>query len=142
MSKLEVYLFFDGNCAEAMRFYESALGGKIEMMSTHAESPMAAEAPPGMADRIMHARLALDGQALMASDAMAGEPYEGMKNFSLSLSYPTAEEAKRIFGVLAEGGRVNMPIEKTFWSEAFGMLVDRFGTPWMVSGGPPIPQGS
>ena|SRR6185295_6110215 len=142
MPDLDAYLFFDGNCADAMRFYESALGGKLERMMTHGESPAAAETPPGMADRVMHAHLAIGGRALLASDAMAGEPYEGMKNFSLSLTYPTAEEARRTFDALAEGGQVKMPIEKTFWSEAFGMLVDRFGTPWMVSGGPPIPQGS
>ena len=128
------YLFFDGTCADAMRFYERTLGGKIEMMLTHAESPMADKTPPGSADRIMHARLAIDGGALMASDSMAGQPYGGMKGFSLSLIYPTVADAKRVFSALAAGGQVTMPMEKTFWAEAFGMLVDRFGTPWMISG--------
>ena len=134
MPDLDSYLFFDGNCAEAMRFYQRTFGGKLDMM-THAQSPEAGRSPPGMADRIMHARLALDGRTLMASDAMAGDPYDGMKNFSLALQYGTAGEAKRIFDALAEGGRVKMPLQKTFWAEAFGMLVDRFGTPWMVNGG-------
>jgi PhnB protein len=134
MSHLNAYLFFDGTCADAMRFYERTLGGKIEMMLTHAESPMADKTPPGSADRIMHARLAIDGGALMASDSMAGQPYGGMKGFSLSLIYPTVADAKRVFNALAAGGSVTMPIEKTFWAEAFGMLVDRFGTPWMISG--------
>jgi len=134
MHQLNTYLFFDGTCADAMRFYERTLGGKLALM-THAESPMAAQTPPGSADRIMHARLDFDGGMLMASDWMAGQPYGGMKGFSLSLIYPTAAEARRMFDTLAQGGQVTMPMDKTFWAEAFGMLVDRFGTPWMVNGG-------
>ena len=134
MHQLNTYLFFDGNCADAMRFYERTLGGKLSLM-THAESPMAAETPPGSADRIMHARLDFDGGMLMASDSMVGQPYEGMKGFSLSLIYPTAAEGGRMFDALAQGGHVIMPMQKTFWAEGFGMLVDRFGTPWMVNGG-------
>jgi PhnB protein len=134
MHQLNTYLFFDGNCADAMRFYERTLGGKLSLM-THAESPMAAQTPPGSADKIMHARLDFDGGMLMASDWMAGQPYGGMKGFSLSLIYPTAAEARRMFDTLAQGGQVTMPMDKTFWAEAFGMLVDSFGTPWMVNGG-------
>ena len=132
MTHVEPYLVFNGNCADAMRFYEKTLGGKLELM-THAQSPMADQAPPGSADRIMHARLDLGGRALMASDAMAGQPYEGMHGFSLSLSYPTTDAAKKIFDALAQGGKVQMPLQKTFWTEGFGMLVDRFGTPWMLN---------
>jgi len=135
MSQLDTYLFFDGNCADAMRFYERTLGGKLDLM-THADSPMAAQMPPGSANRILHASLELGGgRVLMASDAMAGQPYDRMKGFSLSLIYPTVSEANRMFAALAEGGQITMPIAKTFWAEAFGMLVDRFGTPWMVNGG-------
>ena len=134
MAQLDSYLFFDGNCAEAMRFYQRTLGGKLDMM-THAESPTASQTPPGSGSRIMHARLTIDGRALMASDTMAGERYDGMKNFSLALQYGTAAEAKRIFDLLGDGGKITMPMQKTFWAEAFGMLVDRFGTPWMVNGG-------
>ena len=134
MLQLDTYLFFDGNCADAMRFYERTLGGKLQLM-THGDSPMATQTPPGSADRIMHARLELDGRLLMASDSMVGQPYERMKGFSLSLIYPTVAEAQRMFSALAEGGQITMPIAKTFWAEAFGMLVDRFGTPWMVNGG-------
>lgn len=128
------YLIFDGNCAEAMRFYESTLGGKLESLMTNGESPMCDQMPPGSENRVMHARLVLDGTRLMASDSMIGHPYDGMKSFSLALSYPTVEEAQRVFDALAEGGKVNMPLQKTFWAEAFGMLVDRFGTPWMING--------
>ena len=135
MTQVNAYLNFDGNCAEAMRFYERTLGGKLEVMMTHGESPMAAQTPPGSADRIMHARLAAGGQILlMASDSMVGQPYSGMKGFCLSLVYPTAAEGRKMFDALADGGRVTMPYEKTFWAEGFGMLVDRFGTPWMVNG--------
>jgi PhnB protein len=131
---LNPYLFFDGTCADAMRFYEKVLGGKLDLM-THASSPVADQTSPEMADRIMHARLVFDGGMLMASDWMAGQPYDGMKGFSLALAYPTVAEAKKVFDALAEGGKVTMPLDKTFWAEAFGMLVDRFGTPWMVNGG-------
>ena len=133
MTQLDTYLTFDGNCADAMRFYERTLGGKLFLM-TNGESPMAAEMPPASRDRIMHARLDLDGRLLMASDAMVGQPYEGMKGFSLSLMYPTVAEARRVFDALAEGGQTTMPLQKTFWAEAFGMFIDRFGTPWMVNG--------
>jgi PhnB protein len=135
MPTIEAYLTFDGTCADAMRFYERTLGGKIELMMTHGESPMADQAPPGSANRIMHARLNAGGRILMASDDMPGRPYTGMHGFALSLSYPDVAEAKRIFDALAQGGQVSMPLQKTFWVEAFGMLTDKFGTPWMVNGG-------
>ena len=96
---LEPYLIFDGNCADAMRFYERTLGGKLEALMTFGESPVPDQVPPGAADRIMHARLVIGDRALMASDGMLGEPYEGMKNFSVTLYYPAADEAKRILGV-------------------------------------------
>ncbi len=134
---LEPYLIFDGNCADAMRFYERTLGGKLQALMTFGESPMGGQMPPGAAGRVMHARLVIGDRALMASDGMLGEPYEGMKNFSVTLYYPEVAEAKRVFDALAEGGKVTMPMDKTFWAEAFGMLVDRFGTPWFISGGAP-----
>jgi PhnB protein len=134
MPQIDAYLIFDGTCAEAMRFYERTLGGKLEVLMTHAESPMAAQTPPGSGNRIMHARLVIDGRFLMASDAMVGQPYMGMKGFSLSLIYPTGAEAQRVYAALADGGQVTMPMQKTFWAEAFGMLTDRFGTPWMING--------
>jgi PhnB protein len=134
MLQVDPYLTFDGNCAEAMRFYERTLGGKIEMMMTFKDSPMAAQTPPGSADRVVHARLAFKGRIIMASDTMVGQPFGGMKGFSLALMYATAAEAKRVFEALGQGGQVHMPLEKTFWAEAFGMLVDRYGTPWMVNG--------
>lgn len=135
MPVLDSYLFFDGTCAEAMRFYERTLGGKLEMMMTYGQSPDPEHCPPGSKDRIMHASLIVDGRSLMASDTPAGQAGAGMNGFSLSLAYQSADEARRIFDKLADGGKVTMPVSKTFWAEAFGMLTDRFGTPWMVMGG-------
>ena len=141
MSQLDTYLFFDGTCAEAMRFYEKALGGKIEMMMTHAEAPPSAGVPPGSPDRILHASLKLGDRILMASDSMPGEQDHGMHGFALSLSYPTPAEGKKIFDALAVGGKVTMPMGPTFWVESFGMLVDRFGTSCMINAGKPAQLG-
>lgn len=139
MPNIEAYLTFDGNCAEAMRFYEKTLGAKIEMMMTNAESPDPSMCPPpGSPDgnRILHASLLLgEEHRLMASDSMPGQPYEGMKGFGLAITYPTVAEARRIFDALATGGQVGMPMGETFWAEAFGMVTDRFGTPWLINGG-------
>ena len=135
MNQINPYLFFNGNCTEAMRFYESVLGGKLELM-TSGQSPAAAHTPPGSADLILHGRLALDGGAvLMASDWMADVPYPGIHGVSVSLMVPVVAEAQRVFDGLSAGGQVTMPFGKTFWAEAFGMLVDRFGTQWMVNAG-------
>lgn len=134
MSMFEPYLFFNGNCAEAMRFYQQTFGGELEVIPA-AGTPGVEELPPGSENLTMHARLELNGRALMASDWMDAAPYPGMKGTSVSLSYPTVAEARRIFDALAEGGQVHMPFDKTFWSEGFGMLADRFGMNWMVGGG-------
>ncbi|WBY01396.1 VOC family protein [Ramlibacter tataouinensis] len=136
MPTLDCYIFFDGQCAEAMRFYERTLGGRMETFMTYAQSPQPEHCPPGSADRIMHASLLLEGERrLMASDSPAGQHKAAMAGFGLALNYPTAQEAQRIFAALSAGGSVTMPMSKTFWTEAFGMCSDRFGTPWMVSGG-------
>src|SRR5688500_10440347 len=134
MPMLDSYIFFDGNCADAMRFYEKTLGGKMTAMITYAESPDPEQCPPGSKDRIMHASMDLDGRTLMASDSPAGQ-HKPMSGFALSLFYDTAADARRIFDALSPGGQVIMPVQKTFWAEAFGMFTDRFGTPWMISGG-------
>jgi PhnB protein len=140
MPELNTYLSFDGNCAEAMRFYERVLDGKLESIITNGQSPVADQVPAGNADRVMHARLSIPGGVIMAGDALAGQPFQPMKGFHLTLTYPTAEEARRLFEALADGGRVTMPFDKSFWADGFGMLVDRFGTPWIVNGGM-IPMG-
>jgi PhnB protein len=131
MIEVNAYIFFNRNCAEAMRFYEKTLGGKLRLLS--AKDMPEANVPPEMADAIMHARLDLEnGGFFMASDWMSPDAYPGMNGFRVSLSYPTVAEANRIFDALADGGSIQVPFEKTFWSPGFGMLTDRFGTPWMV----------
>jgi len=135
MIQLDSYLFFDGTCGEAMRFYEKALGGKVEMMLKASDAPPGSGCPEGSPDAIMHACVEIQGKRLMASDWMGNQKYPGMGGFSLALNYPTAQEARRVFDTLADGGEVRMPLDKTFWVESFGMLTDRYGTPWMVSGG-------
>ncbi len=135
MSSFNAYLFFDGTAAQAMPFYRSVLGGRLEVM-TFAQMPGAEQEkmPPATAARVMHACLSFDGGTLMASDTMEGQPWEGMKGFSLTLNHDTVADAERVFGALAEGGTVVMPLARTFWAERFGMCNDRFGTPWMVNG--------
>ncbi|MDH6591288.1 PhnB protein [Variovorax sp. TBS-050B] len=138
MSPIHAYLTFDGNAAEAMRFYEKTLGGTIHMMMTVGETPDAAHFPPEARHRIMHAALAYGDGMLMASDTMPGQTYEGMKGFGVALTLDTVAEGKRVFDAFAEGGHVGMPFEKTFWVEGFGMVTDRFGTPWLINGGKPL----
>jgi PhnB protein len=133
--QLDSYLFFDGRCAEAMRFYEGTLGGKLEAMLTYGESPDPQHCPTDAKDLVMHARLTFGDRALMASDTPPGMGFKPMAGCALSLGYESADEARRVFDALAKGGSVTMPMQKTFWTETFGMLTDRFGTAWMVGGG-------
>ena len=129
------YLAFNGNCAEAIRFYERVLGGKIEMMMSGADSPMAAQIPKEFAQRILHARLALpDGGMFYAGDAPANVPYEGIKGVSIALSYDTTAQAQKVFDALAAGGKVTMPMQPAFWAKSFGMLIDKFGAAWIING--------
>ena len=136
MHQPTAYLSFDGNCAEAMGFYEKVLGGELQALISNGQSPMAAHLPPESHERIMHAYLVLPGNggALMAGDAMPGVPYEGMKGFSLTLNYDTSAQAEQVFEALSVGGKVTMPMQAMFYAKRFGMLTDRFGTPWMVNG--------
>jgi PhnB protein len=130
--KLNPYLLFNGQCEAAFKFYEKCLGGKIEVMMTHAGTPAEQDVPPEWRNKILHARLTVGDQVLMASDAPP-ERYETPQGFSVSLNIDNAGEAERIFRALSENGKVHMPMQQTFWAARFGMCVDRFGTPWMVN---------
>jgi PhnB protein len=130
--RINPYLSFNGDCAAAFEFYARCLGGKIAMMLTFAQSPMAEQTPANWRDKIMHARLEIGDQVLMGSDAPP-DRYVPMKGVMVSLSVAEPAEAERIFHALAEKGSVQMPIQQTFWSPRFGMVTDRFGTPWMVN---------
>lgn len=133
-SFIQPYLFFSGNCEEALEFYKQAVGAEIEMIMRFNESPE--PLPPGMVpdgyeDKVMHASFRVGDSVVMASDG-CGEG-SGFAGFSLSISIESATEADRLFNALAESGEVTMPLDKTFWSPRFGMLTDRFGVNWMVN---------
>ena len=130
--QLNPYLTFNGECEAAFKFYEQCLGGKIEAIMTHAGTPAAEHVPPEWRNKILHARLVVNGEVLMGSDAPP-EHYEKPQGFSVSLQTKDPADAERIFHALAQNGKVKMPLQKTFWAARFGMLVDRFGTPWMIN---------
>jgi PhnB protein len=130
--KLTSYLTFNGQCEAAFKFYEQCFGGKIVTMLTNGESPIASQMPAESHNKILHASLIVGDQVLMGSDAPA-ERYEKAKGFSVTIGIANVAEAERIFHTLAEKGTVQMPIQETFWAVRFGMVVDRFGIPWMVN---------
>jgi PhnB protein len=130
---LNAYLMFDGTCAAAFKFYEKALGGKIVAMMTYGEMPGDhAAMSKDSKSRIAHARIKVGDMFLMASDCPPGR-FEPAKGFNVNISVKDPAEADRLFGTLSEKGSITMPIQETFWAHRFGMLVDQFGTPWMVN---------
>ena len=130
--RLSPYLLFNGQCEAAFKLCEKALGGKIEGTMTLGQSPMAKEVPAEWASKVTHARTIVDGAALMGSDAPP-DRYEKPHGFSVSRNIKAPAETERIFHELEQNGKVQMPIQKTFWSARFGMLVDQFGIVWMVN---------
>jgi PhnB protein len=130
--QINPYLFFDGQCQEAFEFYAKLLGGKIEAMFPHEGTPAAAHVPAEWRSKIIHARLIFGSQVLMGSDAPP-EHQQKPQGFSVNINVDNPADAERIFNALKEKGKVTMPFGETFWALRFGMLVDRFGTPWMVN---------
>jgi PhnB protein len=130
--ELSPYLTFNGQCEAAFKFYEKILGGKIVTIMPHEGSPMEGHVPSEWRKKILHARLVVGDQALMGSDAPP-EHYQKPQGFSVSIGIKDTAAAERIFHALAEKGTVQMPIQETFWAARFGMLVDQFGTPWMIN---------
>jgi len=130
--QIDPYLFYDGNCEAAFKFYEEVLGGKIEMMLRNEDAPESMPTPPERKKKIMHARISIDGEVIMASDAPP-DHFHKPQGFSLSLTVADPADAERRFTALSEGGSVNMPFGKTFFAKGFGMCSDRFGVPWMVN---------
>jgi len=128
------YLSFDGQCEAAFTFYQKVLGGKIDAMITHEGTPAAEHVPPEWQKKIMHARLTVNGNVLMGSDAPPPHRAEP-KGFHVAINLDNPLEADRMFKALAESGTVQMEIQETFWAARFGMLVDRFGIPWMINCG-------
>ena len=130
--QLNPYLTFNGNCEQAFKFYEQCLGGTIVTMMPYVGTPAEDHVPAPWRNKILHATLMVGGEVLMGSDAPP-DRYEKAQGFSVSLMADKPADAERMFKALSSGGTVQFPLQKTFWSEAFGMLVDRFGIPWMVS---------
>ena len=126
------YVFYDGNCQAALNFYQKVLGARIEETHTYDSGGDAMPIPPGWEKKIMHAKITIDGEVIMASDAPPGH-FQKPQGFSVSLQVEDPVDAERRFKALAEGGSINMPFARTFFSRGFGMCVDQFGTPWMVN---------
>lgn len=131
---VQPYLHFDGRCEEAINFYCRALDAQLEMLMRYKESPEPpppGTVPPGMEEKVIHASFRIGDSVIMASDDCTGTQ-TAFQGFQLSLTVADVAEAERRFAALADGGRVKMPLAKTFYSPSFGMLADRFGVSWMV----------
>jgi PhnB protein len=132
--KSNTFLFFNGECEAAFKFYEHCLGGKIISMMTYGDSPMAEQASSELRDRIMNVTLTVGDVVLMGSDAPP-ENFNKPQGFEVNLEFDDVTEGERVFNALAENGTVKMPLQKTFWTESWGKLVDKFGIPWMINCG-------
>jgi PhnB protein len=136
--QLNTYVNFAGSCAEAFRFYETHLGGTIQMMMKHSESPDQSQVRPDWKDAVLHAQMMVAGARLMGADIPNAEP---MRSAYLSLHVDTDAEAERVWAALSEGGQVFMPLAETFFASRFGQLRDRFGINWMILRERPVPAG-
>ena len=130
--KINPYLSFDGNCEAAFKFYERCFGTKINAMMPYRGSPMADQTPPDWLDRIMHGNMTVGDVILMGSDAPP-DGYQKPQGITVAIGITEPAEAERVFAALADGGTVTMALAETFWALRFGMLVDKFGIPWMVN---------
>ena len=139
--KVNTYLNYGGNCGEAIRFYEKELGGKINMLMTHGESPVPGLGPE-MKDAVLHASITIGGATIMASD-VPPDRFQPMRSAYLCHAVDSDADAERVYALLSEGGQVFMPIQETFFASRFAQLRDRFGTLWMIIRekpmGPPQP---
>ena len=135
--KMNTYVNFAGRCAEAFRFYEKHLGGRIGMMMTHGQAPAESTVHPEWQDAVLHARISIGGTELMGADIPNAQP---MRSAYLSLLVESDGEAERIFSALSDGGRVLMPMEETFFATRFGQVQDQVGINWMILNQRPMPQ--
>jgi PhnB protein len=134
--QLEPYIFFHGTCEEALNFYVKCLGGEITMLSRFEGSPMESQVSDDFKNKIMHASFVAGDVKFMASDGRPGTPPDGEDDIVLSLATGDGAQAERVFNALAEGGKVDMPLQDQFWGAKLGSLTDRFGIQWMVSVNP------
>jgi PhnB protein len=135
--KLNPYLAFDGRCREAFEFYQKTFGGQIAFIQTIGESPMASSLPPETHGRIMHVTLDIGTQVLQGADAPPGQ-FTKPSGLCVAAHFDDVAEGERVFNSLATNGKVQAPFAATFWAKGFGMLIDQFGTPWIVNAGPVI----
>ncbi len=132
--RVEPYLFFPGNCEEALAFYEAVFGGRVTFAMRYRDVPPGEHpSPPEMGDKIMHATLRAGDLTLLAADSMRLHPAAETERVALSIAPPTVEDGARIFAALADGGTILAPYEPQFWGSTFGMLTDRFGVDWMIN---------
>lgn len=132
--KLNAYLTFNGNCAQAFAYYAEHLGGQIVASMKFGDAPEGGGAGPELADKVMHSCLMVGEQALMGSDAVTQYcPYVPLKGMSIALHPTSVEEAERAFAALSAGGTVEMPLQQIFWATRFGSCTDQFGVPWMIN---------
>jgi len=134
---MNTYVNFAGTCAEAFRFYEEHLGGRIDMMMTHGQAPDQSQVKPEWKDAVLHARISVGGTELMGADIPSAEP---MRSAYLSLGVDSDADAERIFAALSDGGQVFMPMQETFFATRFAQLRDRYGINWMIIRERPQPQ--
>ena len=139
--KLNAYLNYGGNCAEAFRFYEQHLGGKITMMMTHGQMPNPTGIDAAWKAKVLHARIELGGTAIYGAD-IPSPPFEPVRSAYLSLSVASIAEAERVYALLSEGGEIFMKMEETFFADRFAMFRDRFGTLWMLLHEKPMPANA
>ncbi len=137
--KMNTYVNFAGKCADAFRFYEQHLGGKVGMMMTHAQAPDQSRVGPEWKDAVLHGRISIGGTELMGADIPSAEP---MRSAYLSLGVDSDAVAERVFSALSDGGEVFMPMQETFFASRFGQLRDRFGINWMILHERPMPTGA
>ncbi|HEY8252204.1 MAG TPA: VOC family protein [Burkholderiales bacterium] len=136
--KVEPYLMFEGRTEEALQFYQQKLGAKVEAIIRYKENPEPKYNPPNSDEKVMHSLFRIGDAQIMASDGnCTGKP--GFQGFALTLNAADAAEAKQRFNALAEGGKVQMPLNETFFAKSFGMVADRFGVSWMVLAEPKKP---
>ncbi|HAN98684.1 MAG TPA: VOC family protein [Planctomycetaceae bacterium] len=131
--KLHTYLSFDGKTEEAFETYAAILGGKVTAVNRYRDTPAAAQVSSGAQDAVMHARLEIGDRVLMGSDAIPEYPYRPIVGAQVVIDLDDPSEAERIYAALSEGGRIELPLQETFWSRKFAMFVDRFGVPWMIN---------
>jgi len=127
--RLDIYVNYNGTCEEAFRFYEEHLGGKVTLLTTHAEGADSARFSDEWKGKVLHARLGLGNATLMGADIPSAEP---MRSAYVTLTLDSAAEAERVYALLAHGGQIFMKMEQTFFASRFAMLRDRFGTSWML----------